>query len=551
MSGASIEPADSVTSRASRRPYDVPMQRSSSPQVNTMYKRDAKRYPGAALLFAGFVLCADCAAQAQFDCSAPATPAPASPIVLGNGTAGSVTTAQLQQALDAGGPIRLAIGASTLALNATLNITRASVLDLGGATLSGGNARRVIEVKNPSNLTYTFALEHGSVVNGSTPSASGAGLFKATGGPWQVVTIQIFDVHFANNHAIASAQDDGGGAIYVVGAAEIAVVHSIFDGNSGANGGALYSLGSKRVNLYDSTFSGNTATGSGGNPGSGGNAGAIGVDGDERFVNLCRVRLISNQAHAYGGGLFTVTYSGASYTRLQDSTVQGNASTATDKLAGGAYIQGSPLAISGSTFRDNTASGYAGLALFGAGGVLQGSIVNSTFVGNVANNGLGGAMSIQGATALTLENLTIARNSAPCAVCFAGGIANDSGAALTMRNVIFQDNTGGNAYNPWAMLHPAVIGGGNLQWPQTRPLSGQSETAIAPGTLFGSANLADPAAHGGSTETMALASGSLAINAGVATGAPATDQRGYPRVGAVDSGAYEWQPDLIFRNAFD
>jgi len=106
-------------------------------------------------------------------------------------------------------------------------------------------------------------------------------------------------------------------------------------------------------------------TGTGGNPGSGGNGGAIGVDGDTCNVNLCRVRLLSNQANAFGGGLFTVTYSGASFTRVQDSIVQGDASTATQP-AGGAYIQGSPLAISGGTFRDNTAGGYAALALFAA-----------------------------------------------------------------------------------------------------------------------------------------------------------------------------------------
>jgi hypothetical protein len=505
-------------------------------------------------LFALAALAAPCAAFAQqsFDCVAPSPPSTGAPVVLGNGSAGSVTTAQLQQALDAGGPIRLNIGTSTLVVNPTLTVSRASVLDLGGASLSGGDARRVIEVQNPSNLTYTFALRNGSIVHGSTPGGSGAGLYKATGGPWQAVTIQLFDRAFSNNHAVVTAQDDGGGAVYVVGTAEIASVRTQFVANSGANGGALYSLGSKRVNLYDSAFVGNTATGSGGNPGNGGNGGAIGVDGDARFVNLCRVRLIDNTAHAYGGGLFTVTYSSASFTRLQDATVQGNASSANDKLAGGAYIQGSPIAISGSTFRDNSASGYAGLALFGAGGVLQGSIVNSTFVGNVASNGLGGAMSISGATALTLQNLTIARNRAPCGVCFAGGIANDSGSALTLRNVIFEDNTGGNAFNPWAMLHAAANGAGNLQWPQVRPGSGgQQENAVAPGTTFGAANLADPAANGGPTETMALPPGSPAIDAGSASGAPATDQRGAARFGAVDIGAYERQPDRIFRDGFD
>ncbi|HEU4665425.1 MAG TPA: hypothetical protein VFS55_15450, partial [Dokdonella sp.] len=300
-------------------------------------------------------------AQVEFDCVAPPAPPLVAPVVLGDGSAGSVTRAQLQQALDAGGAIRIDNGASTLALDATLRVTRATTLDLGGATLSGGGARRVIEVQNPSNVAYTFALSHGAIADGSTPAGSGAGLYKATGGPWQAVTVRLFDVRFTNNHAIAAAQDDGGGAVYVVGAAELAIVRGQFDGNTGSNGGALYSLGSKRVNVYDTTFSGNHATGSGGNPGNGGNGGAIGVDGDARYVNLCRARLLGNEANAFGGGLFTVTYSDASHTRMQDSTFDGNVSSAPDKLAGGAYIQGSPISISGSTFRDNEANGYAGL----------------------------------------------------------------------------------------------------------------------------------------------------------------------------------------------
>ncbi len=490
--------------------------------------------------------------QVSFDCVAPVKPQPASPVVLGSGTPASVSTAALQQALDAGGAIRLDIGSGTKVLDATLLVTRETVLDLGGATLSGGDARRVIEVRNPSNLTYAFALMNGTVMHGSTPTQSGAGLYKATGGPWQAVTIRLFDVALVDNHAIASAQDDGGGALYIVGAAEVALVRTRVVANSGANGGGLYSLGSKRVNLFDSTFEDNHASGSGGNPGNGGNGGAIGVDGDARDVNLCRTRLLSNRANAFGGGLFTVTYSGASFTRLQDTTVQGNQSTAGDKLAGGAYIQGSPLAIVGSTFAGNSAAGYAGLALFGSGGVLQGSIVNSTFVDNVANSGLGGAMSISGATSLLLQNLTIARNRAPCNVCFAAGIANDSGAALTMRNVIFEDNTGGNAFNPWAILQPAANGSSNLQWPHVRPGSGgQQESAIAPGTSFIAAATAALAANGGPTPTLAVAAGSAAIDAGSATGALPHDQRGLARVGSVDIGAYEWQGDGIFSDGFD
>ncbi|HMM68638.1 MAG TPA: hypothetical protein PKC03_17015, partial [Dokdonella sp.] len=252
-----------------------------------------------------------------------------SPVVLGNGSAGSVTTAMLQSALDGGGAIRLDIGSSVLTLNAELRVTRATILDAGGATLSAGNARRVLRIDNPGNLTYAFDLLNATIANGSTPGGSGAGLWKPTGGPWQAVAIRIFHSRFTNNHAIAVAQDDGGGAIYAVGASELTLVDTLVDGNSGANGGAIYSLGSRRVNLYDSELASNTATGSGGNPGNGGNAGGIGIDGVDRYVNLCRVRLVGNQANAYGAGLFTTVYDTSSFTRIADSTVQGNNSVGT------------------------------------------------------------------------------------------------------------------------------------------------------------------------------------------------------------------------------
>src|SRR6185312_12178604 len=73
-------------------------------------------------------------AQSSFDCAAPSPPTLVSPVVLGNGSAGSVTTSQLQQALDDGGPIRLNVGSSTLVVNPTLTVKRASVLDLAGAS---------------------------------------------------------------------------------------------------------------------------------------------------------------------------------------------------------------------------------------------------------------------------------------------------------------------------------------------------------------------------------------------------------------------------------
>lgn len=392
-------------------------------------------------------------AQPVFDCVAPAAPALNSPVVLGNGSAGSVTTAALQSALDGGGSIRLNIGAATLTVASELHITRATRLDVGGATLSGGNARRIFRVDNPNNQIYAFELINATVANGSTPSGSGAGLWKPSGGPWQAVAIRIFNSRFTGNHAIATAQDDGGGGIYVVGASALTLVNTMLDANTGANGGAIYSLGSRRVDLFDSVLSGNAATGTGGNPGNGGNAGAIGIDGANRDANLCRVRLLGNQSNAYGAGLFTTVYDTTSFTRIVDSTVQGNNSIGTSSAhTGGVYLQGGPFLISGSTFRDNQAAGYGGLSIFDhqTSTLIRasGEISNSTFVGNIARTGLGGGMNLQGSGGLLLQNLTIANNLAQCDVCFAAGISNGPDLNITMRNTVFQNNTAGNAYNP-------------------------------------------------------------------------------------------------------
>lgn len=498
---------------------------------------------------------ADAAAQPNFDCIAPPTPTLVNPVVLGNGSPGSVTTAQLQAALDAGGAIRLAIGNSTLVVGSELRVTRATVLDAGGATLSGGNARRVLRVDNPSNATYTFDLLNATIANGSTPTGSGAGLWKPTGGPWQAVTIRVFHSRFSNNRAIVTAQDDGGGGIYVVGAQAIVLVDVAMSGNEGANGGAIYSLGSKRIDLFDSELANNRATGTGGNPGNGGNAGAFGIDGGDRFVNLCRTRILGNTANAYGGGVFTTVYDTTSFTRILDSTIADNTSSGSSNAhTGGVYLQGGPFSIRNSTFAGNSAAGYGGLSIFDhqTGTLIRasGDITNSTFHGNIARTGLGGAMNLQGSGGIVLQNLTIAGNRALCDVCFAAGISNGNGLPITLRNTVFVDNTAGNPWNPWAILHP-VTGSNNLQWPQFRPVSNQAEAVVTPGSQFADAGLGSLGMHGGPTATMPIGAASPARDAGTATGATASDQRGLPRVGAVDIGAYEWQPDLLFADGFE
>jgi hypothetical protein len=83
-------------------------------------------------------------------------------------------------------------------------------------------------------------------------------------------------------------------------------------------------------------------------------------------------------------------------------------------------------------------------------------------------------------------------------------------------------------------------GGGNIQWPNIKN-NGNDDTPCAASIVFADPQLEPLADNGGPTETMALPAGSPAID--VSQDCPEHDQRGMPRVGDCDSGAYEYQGD--------
>src|SRR5262249_30498664 len=66
-------------------------------------------------------------------------------------------------------------------------------------------------------------------------------------------------------------------------------------------------------------------------------------------------------------------------------------------------------------------------------------------------------------------------------------------------------------------------------------------TSAGPNSIGNGAFLTGLGDYGGQTPTIALLPGSLAIGARTAAGAPPTDQRGLPRSGHVDLGAFQSQ----------
>ena len=313
-------------------------------------------------------------------------------------------------------------------------------------------------------------------------------------------------------------------------------------GNSGTGGGGV-----RLNNFYgdltitDSYIHGNTASDKGGgllvNPTSG-------VPGTG-IVTISRTEISNNNSSGGGGGVFLQNSESVT---IGDSTFSGNVS---GNGGGALYINvnADPVNITGSTFYANSAY-YQGGAILSASANL--TISNSTFAENIGMGG--GGLSALNGSSLTVNQSTFTANSATGSdqdYAGGGGINFRGTVAVTMSGTIVSANTA-------AVSGQADIGLVDAQSAtitSTNSLLGDIDSRIA---LLGSGNVRSStpglgllADNGGPTRTMALLTGSAALDAGpdpVATFAGNEyDQRGvgFPRVagGMVDIGAYEFQPE--------
>ncbi|MHB1561420.1 MAG: choice-of-anchor Q domain-containing protein, partial [Isosphaeraceae bacterium] len=195
--------------------------------------------------------------------------------------------------------------------------------------------------------------------------------------------------------------------------------------------------------------------------------------------------------------------------------------------------------ISGNTAGNGSDTGDGG-GLYNNGTL---SLIDSTVTANRATGNYfssdGGGLFNSGT--LTATNCTVAGNSVREYIGGGGGIQNSGGTA-TLTNTIVINNSYSYAYGsgPTDIASTATVAG-------TYNLIGTGGSGgLVNGIAGNLVGVADPGLgalgyYGGPTETIPLLPGSPAIDAGTSAGAPATDQRGEPRVGAVDIGAFESQ----------
>jgi hypothetical protein len=304
--------------------------------------------------------------------------------------------------------------------------------------------------------------------------------------------------HLTVTHGQVQGPANGGG---IMNAGTLTLTSSTVSANSGMNGGGgIENTGA--LTLSGSTVSANSALGGGG------------IDSTSGTLTVSNSTLSANLASYQGGGI-----------DISNSTVT---------------VSGSTLAANSVTANSGARAGGGGIYFYSGSMTLS----NSTLSGNYAYAG-GGIESLQRA-ALTVSNSTISSNSA--GLPGGGGILNGQGT-LTLQNTI----VAGNQSARLGRLSLDLVGPvddssrNNLVGVGERSLSGISNGSG--GNLVGTAEFPiDPrlgplADNGGPTPTRAVLADSPARGAGTTTGAPATDQRGLPRVvgGEIDIGAYQTQ----------
>ncbi|MDP4207541.1 MAG: choice-of-anchor Q domain-containing protein [Bacteroidota bacterium] len=208
-------------------------------------------------------------------------------------------------------------------------------------------------------------------------------------------------------------------------------------------------------------------------------------------------------------GLYAITGNNGKVVLTNCSFV--NCNTANSEAYGGAIATSADMDITNCTFSANSASLSGGaLATLSACTV---NITNCTIYKNTTNNAAGtGGLDITASAVVNIQSTILAGNTA-------GGTATAQNALTSNGGVI--NSLGNNLSNTAPFANAADLVNKNL----TAEVK-LSDIALTNGIFICTLN-----------------GGSIAINAANAN-APATDQRGYGRVGAADIGSFENQPPV-------
>jgi RHS repeat-associated protein len=512
------------------------------------------------------------------------------------GVVSSATESALNTALSGGGTVTFASD-MTITITSVKTILGNTVIDGSGhnVTISGGNSVGIFSISYGVAVTLNnLTLSNGRGAGG--PTIGGAVYNQGI----LIVSNCVFSgnqVHGDNGvtggtGANGSGSQNGspggtgangdeadGGALFNEGGATAAILNTVFWSNSSTGGNAGNGGKGGNAGPFGSTGG---AGGSGGNGGPG-NGGAI-FNNALAALSLTNCWFTNNLAQGGNGGSGGTNGTGSTYSPpgAGGSGAVGN--------GGSVYNAGGTISTYACTFNINTAQGgntaTAGVnsgnlnglngnpGANGYGGAVYNvgtnPIINCTFSRNLAKGGSGGnggpsdnltggnggtggtgiGGNLYNVGVLGATNLTIAAgacvggagglgdttspthgSNGSAGSALGGNIANNTGGTFYLKNSLLGSPS--NAANAYVVS--AVTDQGNNLSSDTTPSLTQSSSHNS-----SSINLSTLANNGGPTLTIALLSGSPAINAGDDSAAPPLDQRGYIRIGTSDIGAYEF-----------
>ena len=481
------------------------------------------------------------------------------------GSVTNCTDAGLTAALAGGGLVTFSCPANPFTITVTSQkvITQPTLIDggsLGQVILSGGHLTRTFAVQAGASLS----LENLVIRDGSENDHLGGGailflgdslaltntLFISNTSPFRGGAIlmdgaaaTIADSTFMFNRGTSDSSE--GGAIYVNFGRSL-ITNSAFHDNQAGHGGALYNFGP--LTMVIASLYANYATSDGG---------AIQNFGP---AWLTSVSIHDNTAAGAGGN----GYGGGLGLNSTDAIVIDHAQIFANRvITGNPQFAGGGLALFNGVLTLTNSSVYSNVVDAGPGGGIHASygaaltVVNSAIYANQAA-GEGGGIDVRttagfSPTSLSLVNSTVSSNSASKG----GGLSTDPQTSPLITNATFDANNaaaGKELSGSVAIINSIIAGGGNLNCTGSVNSGGWN---IDDGNSCGLAGIADfsntdpmlgpLAANGGPSLTQALLPGSPAIDLGLGSACPPTDQRGALRspdvdgAGGCDTGAYEFQ----------
>jgi predicted outer membrane repeat protein len=409
-----------------------------------------------------------------------------------------------------------------------IGLTDSTILDGGGVTrILVGIGNTTLTVSNLEFRAGLAAFE----TDAFGISDEGLGGAILTEG-----RVSIFGSEFSRNLG-----GKGGGAISASGTVDIydsTFVDNAVDDLGGYAGGAVSAGGA--ITVSNSTFLRNVATGQGGAISSGAR------------VTVTNSAFTSNQAQTDGGAIFADSYVGGVTPSTGSTFTDNTADSDRDDFGhGGAIYVNDSISVNGYTFSANTAAD--------GGALYSGSTVNtenSTFFANTTTDEGGAIYTRGGSVAFStfFNNQAADRQGTQDIPGQAIHLEASSGSVLPIEGSIFVgrpvesqlgvgggpastfNNVGGNVFSTASDQEP------NL--PAALPAAASTMFAQSALALFGTTTPV-LAPNRGTTQTLALVSGSPAIDAARTSSGVLSDQRGLLRPGLgstrADAGAFEFQ----------